>query len=75
MPSISEILEKSNGIKQKRKYEIIEEMKKDGYFATENEYDKAVKYLECNIIPEWFKDDMKKYNKILLENNQKVLTN
>ena len=36
-------------------------MEKQGYFAVASEYDKASKWLERNIIPAWFKEDMKKY--------------
>ena len=61
MPSISEILEECDNASNKVKYDILEKMKKSNYFKTSLEYEKANKWLEKNIIPEWFKNDMKLY--------------
>lgn len=86
MPTIAEILEKCD--KQARNYtfDILEKMKKDGYFkcgvygelngiqATRN-YEKATMWLSKGIIPDWLLKDMMKYgykiNK-LLPNKEKI---
>ena len=73
MPSISELLEKCESSKTQRKFDILNKMKSDGYFKTELEYDKALRWLETGIIPSWFKEDMKKYNHLQLENKQMLL--
>jgi hypothetical protein len=61
MPSISEILEECDNASNKVKYDILEKMKKSNYFKSSLEYEKANNWLEKNIIPEWFKNDMKLY--------------
>ena len=48
-------------------------MKLDGYFKTDREYEKAIKFLTDNIIPDWFKEDMQKYKQVLITNNQNLL--
>ena len=73
MPSISEMISKCEQSKTKRKFDILEKMKQDGYFKDGLEYDKTIKWLESGIIPSWFKEDMKKYNRLLLQDNQKLL--
>ena len=72
-PSISELLEKCEQNKTQIKFDILTKMKSDGYFKTEFEYDKALKWLETGIIPSWFKEDMKKYNNLQLENKKLLL--
>ena len=61
LPKITEILEECENCKEKTKFEVLEFMKRQGYFKAGTEYDKAIKFLERNIIPDWFKEDMKKY--------------
>lgn len=73
-PSISELLEKCEQSKIKRKFDVLEKMKHDGYFKDGLEYDKAIKWLESGIIPSWFKEDMKKYNQLMIENKQLLLS-
>ena len=73
MPSISEIIEMCDESNTKRKYDIIEIMKKDNYFANNKEYDKAMNFLTTGIIPEWFKKDMKKYYQKQLEDKRLLL--
>lgn len=61
LPAISEIIEECEKLKDKHIFSILEKMNADGYFKSINEYEKATKYLETGIIPNWFKEDMKKY--------------
>lgn len=72
-PSISELLEKCEKQKESKKLDILLKMKADGYFKTEWEYEKALHWLEIGIIPSWFKEDMKKYNQLMIENKQLLL--
>ena len=73
MPSISEIIEMCEGSNKKRKFEIIEIMKQNNYFANNVEYEKAMNYLTTGIIPEWFKKDMREYYHKQLENKSLLL--
>lgn len=50
------------------RHRILQMMSADGYFKTEIELQKAQRYIEDGPIPEWFKDDMRKYNQLLVEN-------
>lgn len=61
MPSIAELIEEANKQNENTRFKILEVMKADNYFKTPEEYSKATKWLETNIIPSWFKEDMKKY--------------
>lgn len=69
MPTISEVLTECD--RQKRIYykSIIDEMYKQKYFKTDQEYGKALTWLfeEKPIIPEWLKKDVIAYS------NQKQL--
>ena len=40
-------------------------MRSQGYFKTSLEYDKASTFMERGIIPEWFKQDLNKYYKMM----------
>lgn len=40
---------------------ILEEMKKDGYFKTGEEYMKARRWIISDLIPAWFINEMKEY--------------
>lgn len=61
MPSISEIIELCDECKVHVQNEIVEYMIKDGYFKSPREIDKIYMWMEEGIIPEWFRNDMKKY--------------
>lgn len=75
MPSISEILEECKKQKENTRHEIVEFMNKQGYFKSLDEYDKANKWLNEDIIPNWFVEDMKKYYTNFIEyKNQKLLS-
>ena len=75
LPSVSEIIEYCNKTIQNKTLDIIENMKNNGYFKTEYEYEKILNWFNEGIIPNWFKEDMKKYNLKQLENNQVLLLN
>ena len=68
-PSISQLLDQCFTEKDNIKFDILEKMKQDGYFKTLEEYDKATKWLSDNIIPSWFREDMKKYYQASLTQN------
>lgn len=66
MPSISEIIDLCDECKVHVQNEIVEYMIKDGYFKSPREIDKIYMWMEEGIIPEWFRNDMKKYyNKMI----------
>lgn len=73
MPSISEILEECKTHQKHNRYNIIEVMKRNGYFKISTEYDKANKWIEEENIPKWFLEDMKKYYNNYLENKEQKL--
>ena len=73
LPSISEIIDMCDESNTKRKYEIIEVMKKNNYFANNKEYEKAMNFLTTGVIPEWFKKDMRAYYQKQLENKSLLL--
>ena len=73
MPSISEIIELCDSNKVEIKNEIIEKMIEDGYFKNPREIEKIYMWLEENIIPEWFKEEMKKYYNVMIMNNKRNL--
>lgn len=64
-PKISELVEECKKLKSKTKYDVLDFMNKKGYFAAPTEYEKAIRYLEINVIPDWFKADMKEYYKMM----------
>lgn len=72
-PTINQLITECENQKGKVKFEILEKMKLDGYFKTDREYEKAIKFLTDNIIPDWFKEDMQKYKQVLITNNQNLL--
>ena len=64
LPKITELVETCEQCKETMKFEVLEYMNLQGYFKSSSEYDKASIWLERNIIPFWFKEDMKKYLKM-----------
>lgn len=72
-PTINQLINECEKQKDKFKFEILEKMKADNYFKTELEYEKAVKFLTANIIPDWFKKDLQKYKQTLITANQNKL--
>lgn len=61
LPKVNEIIEECEKHKSEARFEILDFMSKYGYFKSPIEYEKASKFLVENNIPEWFKEDMKKY--------------
>ncbi len=70
-PKVSDLIDMCEKVKKEKKYYILELMKKDNYFKTTTEFEKALRYLESGIIPDWFKKDIDKYIPKLKE--QKLL--
>lgn len=65
LPKITELLEECEKHKEHTKFEVLEFMKSKGYFKATNEYEKAIKYLETNVIPEWFRNDLNEHYKMM----------
>lgn len=65
LPKITELLEECENHKEQSRFEILEFMKKQEYFKNPNEYEKAQTWLERNIVPQWFKNDMNEYYRML----------
>lgn len=72
LPKISELIEECNKSKEQLKIEILKFMKEKGYFACENEYDKTILFIEKNIIPQWFKEDMLKYYQMMTSEREQL---
>lgn len=76
-PSISELIEECDKQKENYKNDVLEYMKKCGYFKAPQEYDKAVQWLLHNNVPSWFKEDMNEYAKQMnnsrLETKERIL--
>ena len=70
MPSIAEILKECDIQKKQNALNIIQQMKNDGYFKQELEYEKAIKWIEKENIPNWFSNDMKNHYNNYLENKE-----
>ena len=88
LPKINELIDECNNCKQNIKYEVVEFMLKSGYFKKgdyeeldfEQElrnYEKTKKFINENNVPEWLKQDINYYYKLMkqdrLENNQKLI--
>lgn len=73
MPSLNEIIQECDSNKTHNANTILERMKKDGYFKSANELDKAYTWLSKGIIPTWLKEDMKRYQTQLLPNETKLI--
>ena len=81
MPSLSEIIEECDKCRTHQANEIVERMWQDGYFKkgaygelddtqAYRNYNKTLKFIEEGIIPDWLREDMKKYYRELLENKK-----
>lgn len=62
-PKVNELIETCERCKEHLKHDVLEYMKKCGYFKIPQEYDKAVTWLEKDNVPTWFKEDMNEYAK------------
>lgn len=65
LPKITELLEECENCKEQSRYKILDYMQSKGYFKASIEYDKAVHFLETDVIPEWFKNDMNTYYRMM----------
>ena len=65
LPKISELVEECENSKSQLKFEVIEFMKTKGYFKAPNEYEKTIDWYAKGITPDWLKEDMKKYYKMM----------
>ncbi len=75
MPTIKDIIDECEKCKIYKQNIVIERMIADRYFGNANEIDKAYKFIEEDIIPEWLLIDMKKYgyiDEISQLNNKKI---
>lgn len=74
MPTLAEIIKECD--KEYRNYNKlrIEEMYRQGYFKTDEEFGKAMLWLleEKSIMPKWLEDDMKKITDIKLISNEGI---
>ena len=65
LPKISDLIEECENCKEQVRYEVIEFMKAKGYFKDPKEYEKTMYWYSRNIIPNWLKEDMNKYYKMM----------
>lgn len=82
MPNAIELEKLCQEESKSRRYKILDIMWKDGYFKygsygelpieqQDRNYEKAVHWLDTGIIPEWFLNDMKDYERKQLSSNDK----
>ena len=64
-PKINELIEECNLCDNNFKFVVIEFMKESGYFKAISEYDKAMMFVKRGIVPEWLKEDINKYFKMM----------
>ena len=69
-PKINELIDECNLCDKDFKFRIIDFMKESGYFRTTNEYDKTMTFVKRGIVPQWLKEDINKYFKMM---NQKEI--
>lgn len=60
-PTIAALIEEYNKIKLFHKTEIVRQMRDAGCFKSSSEYQKALTFIERDIIPDWFRDMMIKF--------------
>lgn len=81
MPSLNEIIEQCDKCRTHQTNKIVELMWQDGYFKKSDygeldesqayrNYNKTLKFIEEGIIPEWLREDMKKYYSQILANKE-----
>ena len=84
MPSLSEIIEECDKCRTHQANKIVEKMWEDGYFKkgpygelddskAYRNYNKTLKFIEEGITPDWLREDMKKYYKQMLTNQEQKL--
>lgn len=70
MPSIADLLDICNKKQNELKLSVLNVMENNGYFKTTKEYEKAIKWLENDITPDWLLKDMQSN---YLEMNRKLI--
>ena len=81
MPSLNEIIEQCEKSRVHQTNKIVDLMWQDGYFKkgaygelddsqAYRNYNKTLKFIEEGIIPEWLREDMKKYYNQMLTNKE-----
>ena len=73
MPTIAELLEICKKEQINLKLSILDMMAQNGYFKTEQEYQKTIKWLEKDITPEWLLKDMQNQYKKELSNERVMI--
>lgn len=73
MPTIAELLEICKKEQINLKLSILDMMAQNGYFKTEKEYQKTIKWLEKDITPEWLLKDMQNQYKKELSNERVMI--
>lgn len=68
-PKVAEMLEFCKRASIESKKIIVNYMISKGYFKCDAEIKKTLYFVEHNIIPNWLKDDMRKYYKMMLNEN------
>lgn len=68
-PKVAEMLEFCKRASIESKKIIVNYMISKGYFKCDTEIKKTLYFVEHNIIPNWLKDDMRKYYKMMLNEN------
>lgn len=74
LPKIADIIKKCDEVKETQKFEILEFMRYKNYFKSDEEYNKANKWLKDKVIPEWFLKDLREYQQLnKIEQSKEVL--
>ncbi len=60
-PTIADLFRRYDGSTTTKHYAIIETMQAAGYFKDQTEIAKAIMWIGDNVIPDWFKRDMQRY--------------
>lgn len=69
-PKISDMIENCEKEKLNQKIDVVEYMSSRGYFGQASEKEKAIMFINKEIIPQWLKDDLDKYEKEMKGNKQ-----
>lgn len=72
LPAIATIVQECDKYKALTRFEVLEYMRYKNYFKTADEYLKAKEWLERKAMPEWFKEDIKKYYEMILSDTDYI---
>ncbi len=75
LPSIAELLEECSVVSENNIERVLREMEASGYFKSTQEVDKVYFWLKKGIVPDWLKEDIRKFNnsKKQIETNKVLL--